>query len=109
MAHAEDFNASAEKYAGKNSSKFTKDNEVQLSVTQPGAYYDAIYKYNFLTRMVLCNAGLYEKKAGIEFIPFSQIDRDVLEAMHAKLKKLGGSPPPLPDVSGTRSLITKGP
>lgn len=108
MTHADDFNTAAEKYAGDNSDTFTKDNEVQLSVTQPGDYYAAVYKFNFLTRMVLCNAGVYEKKSGMEFIPFSQLDREVLEFMRDKLIELGGHPPALPAKEGTRSLITKG-
>ena len=105
MSFSEDFNSVSNRF------DFTKDNDVQISVSQPGVYYPANYRYNFMTRTLLYSggAGSSDIKAGVAVIPFSDLDPEVLEAMHAKLVKLGGKPPSLPENVGKRSLIDKGP
>lgn len=86
---------------------FTKDNDVQLSLTQPGLYNHATYRYNFMTRTMLYSGGAADHKSGVAVIPFADLDPEVLDAMHAKLVDLGGKPPALPSVDGQRSLIRK--
>lgn len=101
MSFSEEFNSVS---AGMT---FSKDNDVQLRVTQPGVYYSATYHYNFMTRTMLYSGGTTDHKSGVAVIPFADLDPEVLDAMHAKLVELGGNPPALPSVDGQRSLIRK--
>ncbi len=52
-----------------------------------------VRRFDFLLRIVIVKYG-----EALHSIPFGQLDREVLEAMHAKLTALGGTPPALPDL-----------
>jgi hypothetical protein len=67
-----------------------------------GDYAEMINCYDFLTRQMVM-IGSYSVAsngrrgaAPLGTIPFSQIDREVLECMRDKLIELGGNPPELP-------------
>lgn len=65
---------------------------IQLSIGV-GSYY---YTYNFLTRTMACIFG-----QGVACIPFSELDRETLEAMHAKYIERGGKLPLPPSTHAT--------
>lgn len=54
------------------------------------------YSYNFLTRTMACNVG-----HGLACIPFSELDRETLEAMHAEYSRRGGKLPLPPSTHAT--------
>ncbi len=74
--------------------KATKENDMILMVrsgTVSQRTFFATSYYDFGLRHVLTST-----RGGVSVTPFSEVDRDVLETMHAKLTDLGGHPPPLP-------------
>jgi hypothetical protein len=72
-----------------------KENDTILRVTSGNPenqyMFSATHYYDFGLREIVIAKG-----HGISVTPFSQVDREVLETMHAKLTDLGGHPPPLP-------------
>jgi hypothetical protein len=50
--------------------------------------------YDFLGRTLITQNG--SSRSSPQVTPFSQLDRESLEFMHAQLVKLGGKPPALP-------------
>ncbi len=104
MSYSEDFSAISKKMT------FSKDNDVQLLVKQPGIYYESSFRYNFMTRMLVYSSGVYNETSGAGVAPFSQLDPEMLAAMRDKLIELGGKPPALPaSDSAPFSPIRKGP
>lgn len=74
---------------------FTRRADHLLEVKIPGYSSPSVYiTYDFLTRAVYSRTGHGE--GGVDVKLFKDIDRDVLEALHAQLKSLGGRPPALP-------------
>lgn len=69
-----------------------KQNAYTLGVLSQGGLY-----YDFLTRHLH-----YDNFS----IPFSQIDREVLEFMRDMLIKKGGDPPPLPEEKANSSGLS---
>ena len=102
MSFQEEFNASGAADSGLYSVRFDKlDSGVSLSLYQSGHYS----YFHFVTRTMSVHSS-----HGLAVVPFSQLDREVLEFMHAKLVEMGGRPPALPAAdSGKRELIQKAP
>lgn len=99
MSLSEDFAAAQEK-AGTGSVTFYPANAgTSLSFQQAGRYSSHYCTYHFLTRTMTMSTG--HNEGGITVVPFAQLDREVLEFMHAKLVELGGHPPALPQADGT--------
>ncbi|MFN7113738.1 MAG: hypothetical protein ACK4PK_05195 [Alphaproteobacteria bacterium] len=73
-----------------------KYSEVTLSV-RIGTSVATIYNtYDFLGRILITQNGSSQNGSSPVVTPFSQLDRESLEFMHAQLVKLGGTPPALP-------------
>ncbi len=58
--------------------------------SRAGSVYMAV---DFLTRTMITRTG--SSDGGLVVTPFSQLDREVLVALHDKLVELGGKPPAL--------------
>lgn len=102
MAFHESFNSAATDVT------FRKDSAAQLSFYQSSHAGTLYYTYNFLTRTMSCTTG--HSHGGVTIIPFSQLDRETLQAMHKRLGELGGCPPDLPAAEAAPlSPIRKGP
>lgn len=101
MAFSETFNSASSDVT------FRKDSDAQLSFFQSSHAGTLYYTYNFLTRTMSCVTG--HSHGGVTVIPFSQLDRETLQAMHTKLCDIGGCPPDLPATNGALSPIRKGP
>lgn len=70
-------------------------------------YYEITLAYDFLNR-VLVTRHLQSSGIALNTTPFSQLDSEVLETMHAKLVELGGKPPQL-GAPATGLQLKKGP
>lgn len=82
------------KLASNNRYTIEKHCEVTLAVrisTNGSTIYNT---YDFLGRTLITQTG--NSGSSPVVTPFSQLDRESLEFMHAKLVKLGGEPPALP-------------
>ena len=96
MSYKDDFAAANNETGGVF---FEKNNSVELSVIcRSSRFANSNYIYNFLTR-ILCHSFGNTTNA----IPFAQLDREVLEAMHAKLVHLRGTPPALASIDSPHS------
>ncbi|MDP2206858.1 MAG: hypothetical protein Q8K65_11190 [Alphaproteobacteria bacterium] len=91
------------------SSRYTieKYSEVTLSVrlsTNAATIYNI---YDFVGRTLITQNGSTGSSPVVT--PFSQLDRESLEFMHAQLVKLGGEPPALPvrEDEKTRPALSK--
>lgn len=85
-----DFNAASERY------KFEKSDDVVLTV-RVGTPLNTIYQsYDFVGRLLISQNS--HSGASPQITPFSMLDRESLEFMHAKLCEMGGTPPALPAV-----------
>lgn len=62
---------------------------ISFRYTDGGSYTS--YTFDFVMRMVKCSSG-----STINFIPFGQMDPEVLHSARDELIKLGGKPPELP-------------
>lgn len=82
---------------------FTKSNDCVLSIhysARGGSHYQS---YDFLSRIMTMRTG--SSDGGCTVVPFSQLDRESLEFMHAKLCKLKGNPPPLPALPDEKPVL----
>ncbi len=105
MSLSEDFEH-AQKSAGENSHPFYTGNAgTSLSFLQSGRGANHYCTFHFLTRTMTVTTGHGE--GGVTVVPFSQLDREVLEFMHAKLVEMGGHPPVLPKDDSLPSPIRK--
>lgn len=94
--------ASAQRFHDQMECMFQLNTAFSLGlVYEHGGQYAAgldrtFMNYDFLNRVLIV-----EKRAPnivtVATTPFSQLDREVLEAMRGKLVELGGNPPPLPE------------
>ncbi len=108
MSLADSFKKAQDKLTAENKTPAKLDPTLMgmaVTIAQYAGHVTVYQTYNFLTRMLICNTT--ETKGGVTVVPFAQLDREVLEFMHAELVKLGGNPPPLPAIEGNRSLISK--
>lgn len=99
MSFSEEFNSVSDQIA------FTKESPVSLGQHIRARYCDLMLVYDFAHRLLITATS--GKSDHAQVTPFSQLDPEVLEALHAKLVDLGGNPPTLPSVDGQRSLIRK--
>ena len=83
-----DFNAANDRYRIQKYSDVTL--QVQISTGMATVYMT----YDFVGRVLITQSGNTGSSA--QATPFSQIDRESLEYMHAQLVKLNGKPPALP-------------
>lgn len=105
MSLGEDF-AKAVQKAGENSHPFYVANAgTSLSFAQSGRGASHYCTFHFLTRTMSLTTGSSE--GGVTITPFSQLDREVVEFMHAKLVEMGGHPPALPKDDSLPSPIRK--
>jgi hypothetical protein len=85
--------ALVEKFSGDHY-YINKINDYTLLVILSGS--PSIYNhYDFLQRVLLVSTGYHD--GGAQATPFSQLDREFLEFVHAKFIELGGKPPALPN------------
>lgn len=83
-----DFSVASDRYRLEKYSDVTLQVRVSTSVT-------TVYNtYDFVGRILISQTGSTGSSAVIT--PFSQLDRESLEFMHAQLVKLEGKPPALP-------------
>lgn len=85
---------------------FVRVGDHLLEVKTPGYSGPNIYvTYDFLCRMAYARTGSSE--SGVNVMRFCDLDRDVLEAMHAQLVRLGGKPPSLPPAASENDGLKK--
>lgn len=83
-----EFNATGDRYSMKKYSDVTL--QVQISTGMATIYMT----YDFVGRVLITQSGNTGSSAQVT--PFSQLDRESIEYMHAQLVKLEGKPPALP-------------
>jgi hypothetical protein len=73
---------------------FEKYSDVTLTARISSPVTTIFNTYDFVGRTLITQTGSTGSSASVT--PFSQLDRESLEFMHARLVKLGGKPPALP-------------
>lgn len=105
MTFSEEFNTAQEKAGDRKQTFYLHNAGTSLSFLQDGRGANQYFNFHFLTRTMTVTTG--HSEGGVTVTPFSQIDREVLEFMHAKLVELGGHPPSLPKDDSLPSPIRK--
>ncbi len=86
---SDDFNATSDRY------RIQKYSDVTLQVQVSTGASTVYMTYDFVGRVLIAQSSSTGSSAP-SITPFSQIDRESLEYMHAQLVKLEGKPPALP-------------
>ncbi len=84
-----EFNATGDRY------RIQKYSDVTLLVQVSTGASTVYMTYDFVSRVLISQSGSTGSSAP-NITPFSQLDRESLEYMHAQLVKLEGKPPALP-------------
>lgn len=85
---------------------FSKSSDFVLSIRVDSSASGYLYQaYDFAARLLMVRSG--GSDGGLSVTPFSQLDREVLEAYRDKLIALHGKPPALPVVEDQPQIFSK--
>jgi hypothetical protein len=90
LSLSEDFKENCSRYRFHKNGEWTLETRI---TTNASTIY---HVYDFLGRTMVSQSASTGSSAQVT--PFSQLDRESLEFMHAKLTELGGKPPALPEI-----------